>query len=72
MSKGNSMPFPKFKVGEVVILESGSHPQFNGEYTIHGISDTRDKNNTYRYKGIYYEFGSSPRSMFAYHLGEGS
>jgi hypothetical protein len=34
---------PKFEVGEVVILQSKSQPEFNGEYTVRSVSFTGEK-----------------------------
>jgi len=33
---------PKFKVGETVILQSTTHPQFNGLYIVEDILDPED------------------------------
>lgn len=33
---------PKFEVGEVVILQSVNHPEFNNEYTVHAVLDGED------------------------------
>lgn len=33
---------PKFEVGEVVILQSVNHPEFNNEYSVHAVLDGED------------------------------
>lgn len=32
---------PKFEVGEVVILQSITHPHYNGEYTVEAVIPTK-------------------------------
>ena len=45
---------PKFQVGEEVILQSKSHPEFNGEYrvvlVVHGVCEVGDPHYPVRYK----------------------
>jgi len=36
------MTKPYFEVGEEVILESNSYPQYNGEYTIQGVISRKE------------------------------
>lgn len=61
---------PKFKEGEIIILQSTTHPQFNGEYPVLGVYklNTKDKTVHRPDLGVKLQF-KSLTTDFVYDLG---
>ena len=61
------MSRPLFQVGEEVILQSKTHPQFNGEYVVEEIFKTGDTG-ICRVTGQHFIVDSSKYTTFSHHL----